>query len=188
MELISSNNSGKKFVTILADGKFHQSVPEGTPGEVQRQYEDKEGFMKTKNELVFDSVTGKITKISFEDGDFGKSLQLEIDGEGVVSVGTASNFGEDLMKKLPNIDLAQPVKLVPYAITDGGKNKRGVTVYQNDAKVNSFYWNGKETINGLPETGDTSKFTSDDWKVYFITARKFLVSEVEKLIANMNEF
>lgn len=181
MKLIK-NEMGKKFITILADGKFHQTVPEGTPGEVKREYEDKEGVKHTKNELIFDSVDGKVTKISFEDGEYGKNLQIEFDNEGVVSVGTASNFGEDLMKKIPNINLAIPVTLVPYAIAEG-KGKKGVTVYQNSIKIQSYYWDGTKSLNGIPETtSDTSKFTSDDWKVHFITVRKFLVTQIEKLI------
>lgn len=176
---------GKKYVSILSDGKFHQSVPEGTEGAVTRTYEDKDKVEHTKTELVFDSVSGMITKISFEDGEFGKNLLIEIDGDGIVQLNTASNFGEDLMKKIPNINLKEEVKLVPFSFEDNGKSKKGVTVYQNEVKIDSHYYDLEKKIscNGIPETeGDTKKFDSDDWKMHFMRVRKFLIGEVEKII------
>lgn len=182
---------GKKFLTILADGKFHQTVPEGTEGSVVRTYEDREGVEKSKTEIVTDFVSGKITKMSFETGDFGTNLNIELDGDGVVSAGTSSSFGEDIMKKIPKIDLSKEVKIVPYSFEDNGKNLKGVTIYQDGEKVYSHYFDPetKKSINGIPEPeGDTKKFSSDDWKVYFITVRKFLIKEVEKVINSMNTF
>lgn len=188
MELKKNEGNGdKKFITILADGKFHQTVAEGTEGAVVRKYEDKDGVEQSKTELVFDAVSGMITKFGFKDGEFGQNLELEIDGEGIISASTASNFGEDLMKKLPAIDLTKPVKLVPYAFEDAGKSKKGVTVYQDENKIDSFYYNKetKETINGMPvPEGDTKNFKSDDWKMHFMVVRKFLVKQIEALAIN----
>jgi hypothetical protein len=184
MQTQSHNNDSRKFLTILADGKLHETVEDGTPNSVVRTYEDKDGNEKTKVELVHDSVVGKITGLKFEDGDFGKSLHVELDNEGIVSLGTKSNFGEDFMKKLPNIDLSKEVKLAPYSFEAEGKNRKGITVYQDDAKVESFYWDSekKKPINNIPQPeGDTSKFDSDDWKMHFMVVNKFLVGEVSKL-------
>lgn len=186
MELKKSEHSDKKFITVLADGKFHQTVAEGTNGAVVRTYEDSKGVEQSKNELVFDEVTGTITSISFEDGEFGKSIQLKIDGEGIISMNTASSFGEDLMKKLPNVKLDEVVKLVPYSFIPKGetKSKKGVTIYQNNVKVDNFYWDkaSEKTINGIPEVeGDASKFDNDDWKMHFMVVRKFLIKQVETL-------
>ena len=189
------NNGGgsgdKVFVTVLADGKFHQAVPEGTEGAVVRTYEDKNGEEKTKTELVFDTVKGMITKIEFVDGEFGKSMHVEIDNDGIISVGTASNFGEDLMKKLPAVDLSKEVTLTPYSFTPKGEenSKKGITVYQDGIKIQSHYYKADPenegkwlNINGIPETeGDTSGFDSDDWKMHFMVVRKFLIKEIEKL-------
>ena len=89
------------------------------------------------------------------------------------------------MKKLPAINLSQPVKLIPYSFEDEkGKSKKGVTVYQGENKIDSYYWDKmeKKSINGMPEPeGDTSKFDSDDWKMHFMVVRKFLIKEVENL-------
>lgn len=184
---LENHEGGKKYVSVLADGKFHKNVPEGTEGAVVRTYEDKDKNEHTKTELVFDSVSGVITKISFEDGKLGKNLLIEIDGDGVIQLSTTSNFGENLMKKIPNIDFSEAVKLVPFSFEDGGKTRKGMTVYQNETKVESHYYDSekKENINGIPEVdGDTSKFDSDDWKMHFMKVRKFLVGEVEKVISN----
>lgn len=177
---------GKKYITVLADGKFHQVVPEGTEGSVKREIKDKQTGEVTsvKNELIFDSVSGVITKVSFEDSEFGKNLQIELDGEGVLSLGTASNFGEDIMKKLPAVDFSKSVKIVPFSFEAEGKAKKGVTIYQDEQKVDSFYWDKdkKSNINGIPEIeGDSKKFDADDWKIHFMKVRKFLVAEIEKL-------
>src|SRR5574343_1059503 len=185
------NNVDKKFVTILADGKFHQEVPVGTEGAVERTYEDMEGVEHTKTELVFDTVKGMITGITFFEGKVGKNIQIEIDGDGIISVGTASNFGEDVMKKLPAIDLSKEVTITPYSFIPKGEenSKKGVTIYQDGVKVMSHYskeepvGSGKYiTINGMPEPeGDTKSFDSDDWKMHFMVVRKFLMKEIEKL-------
>jgi hypothetical protein len=191
MELNKSNQSDKKFITVLADGKFHQTVAEGTEGAVVRVFEDSEGVEQSKTELVFDEVVGVITEIAFEEGKFGKSIQLTIDNEGIVSFSTQSSFGEDLMKKLPNIKLDESVRLVPYSFVPKGEEskKKGITVYQDGLKVGSYYWlvdeNDKtkgKSVNGIPEVeGDSSKFDSDDWKMHFMKVRKFLIKEIEKL-------
>ena len=183
MELRNNERNGKKFVTVLADGKFHQTVPEGTEGAVSREYEDKEGVKKTIFELVRDEVSGVITSHSFDaSGSYGTVFKIEIDNDGEVSLNTKSNFGEDFMKKFPNIDLTKPVRLVPYAFKDKGKSLKGMTVYQDDVKIESAYWDKetKKSKGGVPEpVGDTSNFDSDDWASYFTTVRKFLIKQIE---------
>ena len=191
MTLGNNNGSTKKFVTVLADGKFHQSVDEGTQGAVIREYEDSKGNKGKKTEFVFTEATGKITDIKFEEGEFGKSIQIEMDGNGIISLSTSSSFGEDFMKKLPNIDLGDVVLFKPYAFEDdNGKSKKGITIYQNGAKVENYYYDpvAKKPCNGMPvPEGNTNKFSSDDWKLHFMIVRKFLIQEVEKIVANSDD-
>ena len=182
------------FVTILADGKLHMTVPEGTEGAVTRTYETSDGKQGSKTELVFDDVVGQITKMSFRDGDFGTSLNVEItDGDEkpvVLSLGTASNFGEDMMKKIFNVDLTKYVKIVPYAFVDETtkKNKRGITIWQKDAegknqKIKNYFYDEKTEgpCNGYPEVPVAKKgktISSDDWKLFFGLARKFMMEKM----------
>ena len=186
MELTNTSQS-KKFVTVLSDGKFHLSVENGTEGAIVREYEDSKGNKGTKTEFVFNEASGKITNIKFEEGEFGKNLQIEL-GNGTISLGVATSFGEDFMKKLPNINLDEIVLLQPYSFeSEKGKNKKGITIYQAGEKLENYYYDKENKIscNGIPEPdGDTSKFTKEDWTMHFMLMRKFLVGEVEKLIKN----
>jgi hypothetical protein len=191
MALKNVERQDGKFVSILADGKMHLNVPEGTPGAIKREYETSDGKKGTKNELVFTELSGLIKKINFWDGDYGKLLQVTVeDGEEepvVLSVSTESNFGEDLMKKLPNVNLEKPVTIVPFAFEDDkGKKKRGITVYQDDEKIESFYYDreDKKNIHGFPTPDVPAKMKksvhSKFWKAYFTEAREFLIEDITK--------
>src|SRR4030065_2288303 len=113
--IVENNKKGDKvFLTILADGKFHEQVEEGREGAVAREYEDENDEKKIKYELVHDSVKGIITSVSVVEGFKGlKNLNIEIDSE-IISTGVKGQYGEDLLKKLPAIDLSKEVTLTPY--------------------------------------------------------------------------
>ena len=95
---------------------FDEKVVSGEQVEIQRSRWLFSYFQNLPNSsgLIIKGLTrlswnqfffGLITKISTKESKagFGISLELEIDEEGVVSIGTASNFGEDMMKKLKSI-------------------------------------------------------------------------------------
>lgn len=178
----------KDYVSILSsDATLRIVVPEGTQGAVVREYETSDGKKGKKTELVFNKLSGKISDISFFDGDFGKLIQIDITDQAgtlTLSVNTAQNYGEDLMKKIPSLDLNSEVEFIPYSfVDDKGKTRKGVTVKQGDKKVDNFFYSitEKKNINGYPSPeGDTSKYEKDDWKIYFMQARKFLVGYIEK--------
>jgi len=181
-----------KYINILgSDGTLRLVVPEGTEGCEKREYELKDGTKGVKYELVFDSIDGKITDIEFYEGKFGKNILLTVtdsDGELTLSANVAQPFGEDIMKKLPNINLEKEVVLAPYSFTDDkGKSRKGMTITQNGNKITNFFYDfeAKTNINGYPDPkpkkGD-KPYTTDDWKVYFIEARNFLTDYVEENI------
>ncbi len=189
---LKNTRTEQTYVSILADGQFHVTVPEGTEGSVVREYETSDGKKGVKTEMVYTELSGIITNVAFKDGDFGKSLQLTVQDEEnvpmVLSVSTASNFGEDIMKKIPNLDLKQAVKLAPYSFDDEkGKKKKGVTIYQPaDTKIKNFFYDEekKEVCNGYPETKFKKKVpTKDDWKLYFMNARMFLIDYITEKFA-----
>ena len=179
-----------------SDGTLRLVVPEGTEGAVFREGETKDGTHYSKWELIFKSLSGKISNIKFHDGDYGRNLMVTLeydDGEDTISFAIASPFGEDFMKKLPNLDLNEVVEIAPFSFEDDrGKVRRGVTVKQagkgwKDDKVPNFFYKAGpegargENINGFPTPeGDTTKYTKDDWIVYFAQARKFLTAYVEE--------
>jgi hypothetical protein len=185
----------KTYLKVLAsDGTLRLAVPEGTPGAVRRTYEDRDTKEeKVVFEQVFDFIDGMIGDVTIVEGKFGSQVMVPIiDGDTTftLSLGLTSNFGEDFLKKLPNIDLKKPVVISPFSFTsDKGKPVRGMSIQQDfkiangsvvgGTKIKNFFRDeeAKKNINGLPEPeGDTRKYDSDDWKVYFIKVRKFLVS------------
>ncbi len=143
-----------------------------------------EGF---KWEIVYKDIEGMIEKIGFKDTDYGKNLEVEIDGA-VLSVGVKTNYGTDLMKKLPEVDLSQPVKVVPYQFTDDqGKERKGITIYQNEKKIPSYFhiMDGTKfkSINDfpIPENAGVG-FTKNQWKAFYLKVEDFLIAYTENSV------
>lgn len=180
------------FASVLADGRIHVTVPEGTEGAKVRKYETSDGKTGEKTELIYKDLIGLITKIEFRDGEFGTQLQVTVsDGEEkpvVLSLSTSSNYGEDMMKKLINVDLEKSVKIAPYSFKDDkGKVRKGITISQHDGdemvKLGNYFYDPKKekNINGYPEPKfpkGKKTLTKDQWKIYFATAREFLVEQI----------
>lgn len=188
--MLTKDETGR-FITILADGKFHETVPAGTDGAVLREYETSSGQKGEKWELVYTRLEAKITKIDFKDGEFGEQILITFhdeDNELVLSQLVATNFGEDILKKLPNVDFSDRVSFSPYAFTnqENGKLVRGVTLYQKDRKLFNYFWDNekKEPKNGYPEAPKGESLTKDDWKIHFLQARKFLVGYAKENIVS----
>lgn len=208
--MLTNTREEQIYASVLADGKFHVTVYKDTPNAKLREYETSDGKKGEKWELTYDTLTGTISKINFFDGDFGKSLQITLtDGENepvVMSLSTASSFGEDVLKKLPNIDQNKPVKFVPYSFEDAGKVHKGITITQDGVKLGN-YFQRKEVIDGknvwtnlygYPEapkpkknkkTGEDVPLSSDEWKIYYTQVRLFLIDYVTEHcgIADVNE-
>lgn len=183
----------ENYYNVLADGKFHCTVSEGTEGAILRKYETSAGTQGEKWEKQYQDLSGMITKVDTFDGLFGKNLLITLtdeEGSMIVSLSTASNFGEDMLKKLLNIDLTKEVKFVPYSFTDDkGKSKKGITVYQDGEKVQSWFHSydsvTKKTteIKGYPKAPKAKAgkvISSDEWKLFFMTARLFMIGVVEE--------
>lgn len=169
-----------------SDGTLRLTVDAGTEGAKLREYETSDGKKGSKWELTFKSLSGKITNIQTYEGDYGKNLLVTLSydgGEDTISFNTATPFGEDFMKKLPNINLDEYVTIAPYSfVDDNGKTRKGVTVSQGDVKLQNYFYDveKKKNLHKYPEPeGDVSKFDKDDWKIYFTKCRKFLVKNTE---------
>lgn len=188
----------KVYLQVIADGSIRKVVPEGTPGAVKREYEDRETKeVKHKFELVYSAINGIIGKVTINKGKYGDQLIIPItDGDETftLALSTSQNYGEDFMKKMPNINFEKPVRLAPFSFTsDQGKIIRGIDVRQdwnphepvtadNGNKIPSNYFDpmAKRNINGYPDPeGNTRDFSTDDWKIYFAIARKFLVGDLK---------
>lgn len=191
MDLTPAKGTGR-YISIKADGLFHEKVTKDTDGAVYREYEvkDKEGKVTKgeKWELLYKNIRGVTIKdIAFEDSDFGENILVTFtDGESdiTLSENTSGNYGTDIMKKLPNLTFSENMVVQPYSFEDdSGKDRRGVTFWQNGDKVPSYFWDSEkeESAHGFPlPEGDKSKFDKDDWKVFYIGVKKFLVNHTKE--------
>jgi len=175
----------------VSDGTIRVKTTESNPDAVRRDYELRDGTKGTKFELVYNDLSGLITGISFYEGDFGKTLHITIsDGEEktILSLGIDSNYAEDLMKKIPNIKLDETVTLSPYSFEDDKKKlRKGISVVQNEIKIKSFFYDTdkKETLHGFPKVDKDKTYDKDEWKIYFMTTRKFLEKFITENICQM---
>lgn len=189
----------KEFVSILAsDGSFRLKVPKGTEGAVEREYENSDKEMVTKNEIVFKALSGKVTGVAFSETKFGNLLQVTItdeEGDLTISTNASSNFGIDIMKKLPSMDFSKEYRFAPFSFEgENGKNVRGVSIsegleFDKEAtKMQNFFYDSKKTedINGFPESqydaimALTEGKRKNKWKAYFGEIEDFLVDYTEK--------
>lgn len=189
----------KEFVSILAsDGSFRLKVPKGTEGAVEREYENDDKELITKHEIVFKALSGKVTDVSFSATKFGNLLQVTVtdeEGDLTISTNASSNFGTDIMKKLPSMDFSKEYRFAPYSFeNEKGKNVRGVSISEgidqnkDSAKVQNFFYDAKkkEDTNGFPESQyDAIMALSEGkrknkWKAYFGEIEDFLVDYTEK--------
>ena len=182
--MLTPVNAGGRFISILSDGRFHETVNKSTEGAMLREYELKDGTKGEKWELAYAKLEGKIKNIQFRDGDYGEQVLITFtDGEKDITVaqGVSTNFGEDILKKLPSLKLEKEMTVAPYAFTDDtNKERRGVTFYQDGEKVPSFFWDGEKSCNGYPTPdGDIKEYKSDDWKLFYLQARKFLTGYIK---------
>lgn len=188
--MLMERKKGKYAHVLSSDGTLRINVPEGTEGAVKRDYETSDGKKGTKYELVYEAVKGYISKMAFYDGDFGKTLNLRIidaEHEPITLVfNTTTAFGEDVMRKLPNVNLKEEIVIRPYAFTDEeNRIKKGVAITQGNKKINNFFYDPttKKPVNGFPLVeGVAADYDKEDWKMHFMKCRKFLITYVEQNI------
>ncbi len=184
------------FASVLADGKIHVASKEGAEGAVLREYETSDGQKGSKWELQYTELSGMIQAICFHEGEYGVNLHIIVGDDGAekpvtLSLPVASNYSEDFMKKLPNIDRKLAVTLAPFSFeNDKGKQQRGMSITQKNKKgetvkiVSHFYDTEKKTVtNGYPKPPaqkGTAKLKKSEWKKYFDGARDFLIEYVRE--------
>jgi len=185
----TANQQDGKFYYVVG-GIFKTKVPENHPEAVARV--NKNGV--TVHEKDVQALFGKIENVSIYEGDFGKNLNITLDpnedGEiPVASFVLDSRDGEDVMRKLPNVDFSKEVKIAPYRFTPEGetKEKSGVSIFQQDengyfkVKIENYFWDGKTNLHGMPSI-DWEGATEADKKIHFIKVNAFLFDFLEKKI------
>lgn len=151
---LENHGSGKIYLSI-ADGKLVRSFKEANAATKQRI--TKTG--KVVHEQHFDSIVGIITGITKKTNDYGDWLEVSMaDGEEQynVSMQFSSRYSSSLLKFIPGLNITNPVKIMPWSMTDkkdATKKVTGITVWQNDGngwvKINPFFT--KDDPKGLPQ-------------------------------------
>jgi hypothetical protein len=184
MGLINDRFEGV-YASINAEGIISVKVDEGTRGAKFKEYELRDGTKGSKWVLEYNKLDGFITDIKFFDGNFGEQINITIkdeSGEIILTMPLGSNYASDIMKKLPNVNFSNKVIFSPYSFEDDKKKrKRGVTIYQNGEKIQSFFSDSEgKTTNGFPVPAkESDKMKTKDWTVYFIEVGEFLKSYIE---------
>lgn len=185
--------SSKTFASLVG-GRISIKAEEGADGAVKREYETSSGDKGVKWEYLYNNLRGNIQSISFVTGDYGDQIQVVVN-DVHLSINTNSSFGSDLMKKLPNLNLEEEVNLIPWKMEKDGKIKSGLAIHQgtnqetgDPIKISDYFydWDKKESLHDLPQPEKENKeMDSDDWKIYFLKVKKFLVDyTVKNIIPN----
>lgn len=184
----------KIYAKVLADGKFHVADQQGNDGVVKRIVEKDDGTEKVYWEKLYKALEGTISDIEIVDGDYGTTIQITLDSELTITMGTSNNFGSSFMSILPNINLKESVKIAPYSFESEGKKIKGITVYQDDKKVENYF---KKSVKGKKPTllhsfpkvdeknkpdASASKKWSRFWRDYFEEVEEFLIESTNKFV------
>lgn len=197
-----SGNGGIVFLSVIG-GSMKQKVEEGTEGCHTREYEDKDGNMQIKHEITHKNIKGRIVGVEFDKKPWG-TLMLEITVQGAdgskaqLSLADNSRYAMDFMEKFPNIDLGEEVQLNPFDFTPKAakgkeaKRRTGVSIIQgvladgepNKIKTAYFDFDKMENLRGMPTVSreDADGYDSDDWTVFYLQKKKFLIKATNKII------
>lgn len=181
-----------RYYTII-DGTFRVQVPQNHEDAVRRDWTSKDGKNSgTKYEKHVKALFGKVESISITDGEYGKNLNIALDeneeGETpVISLKCEDRYGEDTLKKLPNLQKEVEYRFMPFSFVPQGeeKEKRGLSIASKDeegiftVKVFNFFYDPvtERNINGYPVPTDED---AEDWPFYFKKANKFMVKYAEE--------
>lgn len=187
------NNKPTGTYVSIKDGTLRVKADNSQEGAIKREYTKKVDGVETQVtvwEFEYTELTGKISGIEFKENDWGRQIYIKIsDGEGdaenILILGTKDNYGNDVLKKLPNIDFTKKVVLKPYSfVGDNNKQFTGVSVQQEGVKILGAFYNPetKKALLGIPvavkkdippvaEKTERSAF----WSAFFTNQEIFLV-------------
>ena len=179
--------SNKIYLSII-QGTLRQQVDENHEGAIKREYE-KDGVKKTKWELHFKSWFGYIVDLVVKETDYGEILNIVFE-DAILTVNVESKYFQDVVRKLVGANMHKEFTFSPFDWEENGKRRTGVSIEQDGEKIKSYFYNDvdKTYCNGWPKpTGDTTKFKTDDWKIFYIQVKKFLLTQVELLKEKLQE-
>lgn len=137
----------------------------------------------------FKDLTGMITNVNTRENDYGKQWQLTFtDGPDtyIVSMPYSSRYASSFLKALPNINIEEPLRFMPWAMKDKNdvsKTITGITCYQDGVKIAPAFT--KEEPNGLPQMIKIKVKGKEQWDDSDMTS--FLEQTALKIFAKQND-
>lgn len=137
----------------------------------------------------FKDLTATLVNINTRENDYGKQWQLEFkDGDAtyIVSMPYSSRYASSFLKALPNVNISEPLRFMPWAMkdkNDPSKTVTGVTMYQFDLKIPPAYT--KENPNGLPQMEKIKVKGKEQWDDSLLM--EFLEQMAFKVFAKQND-
>jgi len=178
--------------------EFLERVESNTPGAVRIEYQLRDGTAGHYFACKKEYLRGVIESIYFKEGNFGKSLMINlINGEEKTAIQATvdTDYATTLMHLIPSLDLKKEVIFAPYdfiikVVQEGQKPKRirGMSLKQDDEKVKKFFFDSeaRKALHGAPEfDGDTKD--KADWRLHFMKVNNFLVKYITANFATEQE-
>lgn len=147
-----------------------------------RKY-DVNGNKWEKWEYRYKNISGVIGDVKFVDTDFWTNCVVHLYDENsqfALTLWTNGKYFTAFARKLKNIDLNEPVTISPFDFEGDDKKKHtGLSITQDWEKIADYYYDGKKNTNWMPEPDIKDKKDKDEWKMYFLQVKKFLIEEVK---------
>lgn len=182
----TGGNSDRKVYLNISNGKVIQEWKEKPKDEwVPEGYELKSRIIskgvnqgKERFFIEYDGISGELLDVNLEKTDTGNRMVFTIVDDGqtyILQLDMDNAYGEAFLLRMNNLNVTNPINFKPWSMDAGewfnltGKTikgtKSGLTIYQGEAKINSFYT--KEEPNGLPDLVQKTikgevKWNSDD--------------------------
>ena len=191
-------NSNKIFLKIV-DGGLKQKAAKGIPEAVEREW-TAGGESGTVWEIPHKAVYGKITNVSFyegeKDGRKFRTLNIQLDENEngnipIIAVGIDTKYAQEILKRLPNVNFDEEVRIRPYSFLPENEDKNivGVELTQRDTqgefkkKVDNYFYDAekKASKNGYPiPPKEKDEMTNKDWRRFFEDANDFVIEYIKE--------
>ena len=176
----------KKTYLSIAFGRLRQrTTKEDTQSELRLGEDGTEYY-----ERVYNFIEGFITNLFYKvHQEYGNSFEVTIDDgkeKFNLSFKENSRYCQDLLTKLPLIDLTKPVMITPFDFVPADKtdNIQGTSIKQDGVKIGNFFVQKVDDklnySHGYPATD--GKLDTDDFKIHMIKVKKFLRNYTEENI------
>jgi len=181
-----------KYLRISPGAIIAEKSTEDDIKATKREYEDANGKKGYVFERQSGDISGMITNITFNKGNYGEEFSIFIndqDEKYKLTMNLAQTkdtyYANSFLSKLKGIDFSKQVTIKPYDFTTkDGKKKTLVVVTQDGEKLQNAYRDyktGKLLVKGYPTISDWSNASDEEKQMYNIQLRSFYKKEVVKL-------